>query len=145
MNRLFVYGTLRSGLQHPAHTFIRQYFTLLCTAMVKGKLYDLGEYPGAVPCPDEVFITGELYELSNEIQFSEAFAVLDNYEGLLVGPGETPLFVREQVTVFLSDDIDTAWIYWYNHDVGDAVCIESGDITKHTNKKWPYKNSDSAL
>lgn len=142
MNRLFVYGTLRSGLQHPAHAFISRYFTLLCAATVKGKLYDLGEYPGAVPSHENEFITGELYQLTNELQFTEAFTQLDNYEGLLAEP---PLFRREQVTVFLSDSIDTAWIYWYNHGLNENVCIESGDITKHTNKRWMYKNSGSNL
>ena len=142
MNNLFVYGTLRSGLQHPAHAFISRYFTLLGAATVKGKLYDLGEYPGAIPSHEDEFITGELYQLTNEFQFTEAFAALDNYEGLLVEP---PLFRREQVTVLLTDSTDTAWIYWYNHDVDESVCIESGDITKHSNKSWLYKNSGSAL
>ncbi len=76
---LFVYGSLRSGFQHEAYQYIAQYFTLVATATVKGNLYDMGEYPVAVPTNDENFIQGELYTVSRPEEFSYAIGQLDDY------------------------------------------------------------------
>lgn len=56
--QLFVYGTLRSGFQSPAYSYISRYFTLIGEAKVKGRLYDLGDYPAAVPVEEDYFIIG---------------------------------------------------------------------------------------
>ena len=46
---LFVYGSLRSGFHHPAYNYISKYFSLKGEGLVRGKLFDLGDYPVAVP------------------------------------------------------------------------------------------------
>src|SRR5258707_7403100 len=102
MHRLFVYGTLRSEVGHSAHKYISSCFSFAGVAVVKGKLYDLGEYPGAVPSNEDVFVTGELYEISDEAVFSRAIAQLDEYEGLDEENSKTALFRREVVTVFIN-------------------------------------------
>jgi len=63
--QLFVYGTLRSGFQNPAYSYISRYFTLVGAAKVKGRLYDLGDYPAAIPVEEEHFIVGELYKINH--------------------------------------------------------------------------------
>lgn len=126
--QLFVYGSLVSGFRHEAYSYISCYFTLIGDAMVRGKVYDLGPYPGALPSNDEHFIKGELYQVNNKHEFSWAIKQLDDYEGMLVEPGETPLFRREPVNVILGSTTAIAWIYWYNQDVTDKPLIQSGDV-----------------
>ncbi len=132
---LFVYGSLLSGFHHPAYTWISRYFTLIGPASVKGKLYDLGEYPGAVPCEEEVFIKGELYRINNDDEFSWAIKQLDDYEGMLVEKGEIPLFRREPASILHQEIPNTAWIYWYNRDVKDKEQITGDLLSYWQNKK----------
>jgi gamma-glutamylcyclotransferase (GGCT)/AIG2-like uncharacterized protein YtfP len=47
--RLFVYGSLRSGLHNEVFSFISSYFVLEGMGSIQGKLYDLGEYPAPYP------------------------------------------------------------------------------------------------
>lgn len=133
--QLFVYGSLLSGFRHDAYAYISCYFTLIGEAMVRGKLFDLGEYPGAIPSEEEHFIIGELYQVNNRDEFSWAIKQLDDYEGMLVEHGETPLFRREPVNVLLPDQSSIAWIYWYNQDVTGKPAIPSGDVLSYWQKK----------
>ena len=132
---VFVYGSLRSGFQSTAYEYISRYFNFFGEAKVKGKLFDLGEYPGAVPTQDDSFIRGELYIVKNENEFSWAIAQLDDYEGVLVEPNEKPLYRREIADIYVNDAIVPAWIYWYNGDVSDKPVISSGDILDYLKKK----------
>ena len=132
---VFVYGSLRSGFQSTAYEYISRYFNFFGEAKVKGKLFDLGEYPGAVPTQEDTFIRGELYIVKNENEFSWAIAQLDDYEGVLVEPNEKPLYRREIADIYVNDAIVPAWIYWYNGNVSDKPVISSGDILDYLKKK----------
>ena len=132
---LFVYGSLRSGFQSSAYEYISRHFNLFGKAKVKGKLFDLGEYPAAVPVQEDFFILGELYLVKNENEFSWAIAQLDDYEGVLAEPGEQPLYRREIADIFINDAIVPAWIYWYNGDVNGKPEISSGDMMDYLKKK----------
>ena len=83
IGQLFVYGSLRSGFHHPAYEYISRYFKLVDNAKIKGVLYDMGEYPAAIPTNEENFIIGELYTIINADEFSWAIAQLDDYEGIV--------------------------------------------------------------
>ena len=133
---LFVYGSLRSGFQHPAYQYISDYFTLVGDAKTKGELFDMGEYPAALPTTIDKFITGELYKIKNEDEFSWAMGQLDDYEGVVVEEGETPLYRRAKTTVWINDHAQEAWIYWYNREIHDKPGIESGDVLQY----WKQKN-----
>jgi gamma-glutamylcyclotransferase (GGCT)/AIG2-like uncharacterized protein YtfP len=126
---LFVYGSLRQGFQSEAYGYISRYFTLVGHAKVKGSLYDLGDYPAALPSDDEKFIEGELYRVKNEDEFGWAIEQIDDYEGLNVEAGETPLYRRSSTKALLADGswVD-AWVYWYNGSVEGKPLIESGDV-----------------
>ncbi|MGG9964712.1 gamma-glutamylcyclotransferase family protein [Ferruginibacter sp. SUN106] len=126
--QLFVYGSLRSGFQHAAYQYIARYFHLIGDAKVNGKLYDKGDYPVAVPATEEKFIVGELYGITNPSEFSYAIGQLDDYEGLYVEAGETPLFKRETVMVHCNNQQYTAWIYWFNGSVDGLPEIATGDV-----------------
>jgi len=132
---VFVYGSLRKGFQSSAYEYISRYFNFFGEATVKGRLFDLGEYPAGIPVQDEVFIKGELYIVKNENEFSWAIAQLDDYEGVLAEPHEQPLYRREIADTFINDAIVPAWIYWYSGDVGGKPEISSGDILDYLKKK----------
>ena len=132
---VFVYGSLRSGFQSDAYEYISRYFNLFGEAKVKGKLFDVGSYPAAVPVHDDHYILGELYLIENENEFSWAMAQLDDYEGVVVEKHETPLYRREIADIYINDAIVPAWIYWYNGDVTGKPEISSGDILDYLKKK----------
>ena len=133
---LFVYGSLRSGFHHPAYQYISDYFTLVGDGKTKGELYDMGEYPAALPTTKEKFIIGELYKIKNEDEFGWAIGQLDDYEGVVVEDGEKPLYKRSKTNILISDHEQEAWIYWYNNDIHDLPVIESGDVLQY----WKQKN-----
>ena len=133
--QLFVYGSLRSGFRNPAYQYLTQYFHLLGEAVVKGKFYDKGPHPVAISTTDEFFINGELYVLNNPEEFNWAIEQLDDYEGLNVESGETPLYKRELVTVFQEGVPSQAWIYWYNESVEGMKEIATGDVLKYLQQK----------
>ena len=132
---LFVYGSLRSGFRNPVYNYLTKYFYLKGEAVVKGKLYDMGEYPVALPTNEEKFISGELYCINDPLEFSWAIGQLDDYEGLNAEEGELPLYKREEVTAYQKGQPVTAWIYWFNGDVTGKPEIESGDLLQYLQQK----------
>jgi gamma-glutamylcyclotransferase (GGCT)/AIG2-like uncharacterized protein YtfP len=100
---VFVYGTLMQG-QRAAHMLAGSrfvgYFQLKDYAM-----YNLGRYPGIVPCAGEV-VLGELYLVSNEM-----LAVMDEYEA------EGDLYLRRKVKVWSGQESADAQVYVYNRDI----------------------------
>jgi len=134
-HQLFVYGTLRSGFHHPAYAYISDNFTLVGQGKIKGRLYDMGEYPAAVPVADESFIIGELYQLKEDLDFYWVIEQIDDYEGLNVEEGEVALYKREQGEVFLAEGSSIAWVYWYNQDVSGRTPVPSGDILEYIKQK----------
>lgn len=133
--QLFVYGSLRSGFRNPAYEYLTRYFSLLGEAVVKGKFFDKGPHPVAVPAADDSFINGELYGLKNQEEFNWAFEQLDDYEGVNVEEGETPMYKRELVTVYQAGAASQAWIYWYNGSTEDMKEISTGDVLKYLHQK----------
>ncbi len=132
---LFVYGSLRSGFQHPAYEYISKYFHIVGDAKVKGKLYDKVDYCVAVATAEERFIIGELYEINSDAEFSYAIGQLDDYEGLFVEEGEKALFKREPVTVYCNGHEYTAWIYFFNDSIAGLPEIETGDVLLYLQQK----------
>lgn len=132
---IFVYGSLRRGFHGPAFQYIAPYFKHLADGKVKGKLYDLGEYPAALPTTDDHFIIGELYEANSPDEFDWAISQLDDYEGVHPEEGEVQLYERALTTVYTDNGEFTAWIYWYKCDVTDKPVIESGDVLEYIRQK----------
>ncbi|MDE3235050.1 MAG: gamma-glutamylcyclotransferase [Bacteroidota bacterium] len=138
MYHLFVYGSLRSDFPSEAHQqYIGRYFSRVGNGKIKGVLYDMGEYPAALPATGDRFIKGELYVIQNEDAFEWAIEQLDDYEGLHVEVGETALYTRELTEVLLDDtgEKKMAWVYWYNQEVGHKPHIASGDVMEYLQSK----------
>ena len=132
---LFVYGSLRSGFQHPAYAYISRYFALQGTATVRGELYDMGSYPAAIPAHSDNWITGELYAIQKEEEFSWAIGQLDDYEGINGEADEPQLYRREKTTVYLNGQPVEAWIYWFNGSVEGQPKIDCGDLLIYMQQK----------
>jgi gamma-glutamylcyclotransferase (GGCT)/AIG2-like uncharacterized protein YtfP len=64
---LFVYGTLRRKAKQPVRQGLLEEWRLLGTGTFRGRLYDLGRFPGAIPSneiSDRVF--GEIYRIEED-------------------------------------------------------------------------------
>ncbi|MBO9199213.1 MULTISPECIES: gamma-glutamylcyclotransferase family protein [Niastella] len=129
--RLFVYGSLRSGFHNSVYSYISRYFIFDGIGSVPGQLFDMGEYPAAIPCTEDRLITGELYHIAQKEDFDWVMEQLDDYEGLLVEPGGIPLFRREPVNVLFKNSTVIAWMYWYNRSITDEHRIDSGDYVAY--------------
>jgi gamma-glutamylcyclotransferase (GGCT)/AIG2-like uncharacterized protein YtfP len=134
-HHLFVYGSLRSGFKNPAYQYLTQYFTYAGEALVKGQFYDAGKHPVAIASNNDDMIVGELYSLNNEEEFSWAFEQLDDYEGVHVEAGETPLYKRALVQVFQKEKIIDAWVYWFNGSIAELTKLETGDLLQYLQQK----------
>jgi gamma-glutamylcyclotransferase (GGCT)/AIG2-like uncharacterized protein YtfP len=134
--QLFVYGSLRSGFHHPAFEYISRHFLFVGNGKIKGLVYDMGAYPGAIQTSTESSVIGEVYVIKNENEFDWAIAQLDDYEGVDAEEDETPLFKRALTEVYL-DNVQktTAWIYWFNGDITGKPVIASGDTLQYYQEK----------
>lgn len=93
---------------------------------VRAKLYDLGEYPGAVKSslPGDK-ITGELYELTEPASQLRQLDALEEFDP--ASPAKS-LFVRRSVKVDLNDGAQSkAWMYFLNKKPARARVVRRGD------------------
>jgi len=119
---LFVYGTLRRAFNHPMHQLLRSHADFIGIGSFQGKLYDLGNFPGAVASkkPSDK-VKGEIYALRDA---ERIFRALDEYEGAA--------FHREKVAVRNQEGKKIrSWIYLYNRPVTQQRIIVSGDFVNH--------------
>lgn len=97
MNKIFVYGTLKSGM--PNHSLIaddKSSKMLFDDGIIRGRMYSLGQYPAIVP-EDWGYCKGEVWEVSDEV-----LVMLDRLE-------EHPEFyVRQEVSLLESKE----WKVW---------------------------------
>jgi gamma-glutamylcyclotransferase (GGCT)/AIG2-like uncharacterized protein YtfP len=124
---LFVYGTLRSKVDIPVKQEIVKHWQLVGESEIKGKLYDMGDYPAAVPAGsgEHSTIKGEVYMINEPVP---VFAVLDKYEG--------EAYTRKQETVTLPDGRSVqAWVYWYTRPVEGKILISEKDYLTYREKK----------
>lgn len=136
VSRIFVYGSLRSGFQAPAFEYISRYFLFESDAKVRGRLYDMGTYPAAIPTNDEAFLIGELYHIKNEEELYWALEQLDAYEGIHSEPEDGGmLYRRALVEVITPEGNTTAWIYWYNCQITNQPLVASGDMLEYLHQK----------
>ncbi len=123
--RVFVYGTLRKGF--PLHSVLRKHGVReLREGSIRAKLFDLGEFPGAVISTGTTDrVEGEVYELLRpELQIRE----LDAAEDCDPTDEENSLFVRQQTEVRMKDGTRMlAWAYFLPHKPTKGREIQSGD------------------
>jgi len=125
-NLLFVYGTLMQGFDNPFSRKLQKNARWHGKALLKGKLYDLGHYPGAIYLPDSpLCIHGEIWELGD---FQKNIVALDRYEGTY---SRNPEYIRQQVPVILpSGQQIECWTYLFCRPVQAFTLITEGDYRK---------------
>lgn len=125
---LFVYGTLRSDLASAETRSLLTGVKRVSAATVRGKLYDLGGYPGLILDRDGELIVGEVLELS---EAKTQFRAFDEYEGFTENAVSQSLFVRTKCrAVFPGGQFIEAWIYIYNQALTAARLVESGNYAE---------------
>ena len=123
---LFVCGTLRPAIVRGEFQSLIASLKQIGRGTTRGRLYDLGDYPGGVLDPDvETAVVGDLLELPDD---DAVLATLDEYEGYFVDDLGRSLFVRRRCPVRLDDGREMeSWMYVYNGDVSSAILIPKGD------------------
>jgi gamma-glutamylcyclotransferase (GGCT)/AIG2-like uncharacterized protein YtfP len=109
---LFIYGTLHPDRAPREIAATVRTLQPLGPATIRGKLYDLGPYPGVVlDHPDPGEVPGHLFAVPNP----ETLALLDAYEDYHPANPEASLFLRVQTTATLPTGATTpTWVYIYN-------------------------------
>ncbi len=133
--QLFVYGTLKSTYTGrfggDKRDRLHRESRMLGPAQLRGRLYDLGRYPGIVDTsePGEI-VHGELVALTDP---TRTFIWLDAYEGIVSGTSSASEYRRELRGVYLLDAVGRpvgpatqAWVYIYARDLGGARLVPSG-------------------
>ena len=124
-DRLFVYGTLMRGYDHPMAKLLVANADFLGQATCRGRLYLVRHYPGLVTSDDPADIVhGELFRLRERDALLREF---DMYEACGEGFAEPTEYVRRMLSVRLADGTASeAWTYLYNWPVAKLPRVVSG-------------------
>src|ERR1700679_830070 len=125
LDRLFVYGTLMRGFDHPMAKLLSRSAGFIGEAQCRGRLYRIKHYPGLVLSDDaQDVVYGELYRLRAPDELLREF---DMYEACGEGFTEPTEYIRQMLAV-TSDDgtLSEAWTYIYNWPVAHLPRIMSG-------------------
>ena len=97
-----------------------------------GKLYDFGEYPGAVAAPGRAGkISGRLFEVPDSALLKE----IDEYEGYNPARPARSLFLRKKRFVTLSNGRRLlSWVYLFNGAPKDGRLLAHGSYSKYKNR-----------
>jgi gamma-glutamylcyclotransferase (GGCT)/AIG2-like uncharacterized protein YtfP len=129
---VFFYGTLMRGFERRGRAQIEAELTAKGRGWIRGALFDLGLYPGAIPASDSR-VWGELYRVQN---IQAVLAALDEIEGFRRDEPDASLYTRVETQVTLEEGgVETAWVYFYNAPLGQAPRIESGDYLQYLKVK----------
>ena len=122
---VFVYGTLLPQYVPAAMRKVVAGLRFYGEGSVRGVLYDLGEYPGAVlDKSSDMRVYGAVFQLPDTWS---ALPELDRYEGYDPASPGNGLFVRKCCPVVLSGgSFLDSWIYEYNGSPTGARVIASG-------------------
>ena len=124
-DRLFVYGTLMRGFDHPMARLLAANADFIGEAHCRGRLYLVKHYPGLVLSGDPADIAhGELYRLRAREAMLHEF---DMYEACGESFPQPTEYLRQMLSVTLADGsaLD-AWTYIYNWPVTKLPRITSG-------------------
>jgi len=128
---LFVYGTLRRGLKPGKLLMTEGHVEYVGWALMQGKLFEIGGYPGAVLSEEPGDqIKGEVFLLNEP---HTVLARLDEYEGCGPGDPEPQEYKRLKYDVVLEDGgLLCAWVYLFNRPTTGLTRIASGDYLDFT-------------
>jgi gamma-glutamylcyclotransferase (GGCT)/AIG2-like uncharacterized protein YtfP len=124
-DRLFVYGTLMRGFDHPMAQLLSRSADFIGEARCQGRLYLVKHYPGLVLSDDPAEVVfGELYRLHQPRELLREF---DMYEACGEGFAAPTQYVRQMLQVTRERQAaEEAWAYIYNWPVAGLPRIASG-------------------
>jgi gamma-glutamylcyclotransferase (GGCT)/AIG2-like uncharacterized protein YtfP len=124
-DRLFVYGTLMRGFDHPMARLLSANAYFIGEAKCRARLYLVKHYPGLVLSDDPAdIVCGELYRLREREAMLREF---DMYEACGEGFAQPTEYLREMLQVALDDGaVSEAWTYVYNWPLTQLPRIASG-------------------
>jgi gamma-glutamylcyclotransferase (GGCT)/AIG2-like uncharacterized protein YtfP len=124
-DRLFVYGTLMRGFDHPMAKLLAANADFLGEATSRGRLYLVRHYPALMLSDDPADVVhGELFSLRAR---DAMLAEFDMYEACGEGFKPPTEYVRQMLNVTLADGSSSeAWTYVYNWPVTELRRIASG-------------------
>ena len=124
-DRLFVYGTLMRGFDHPMAQLLSRSADFIGEARCRGRLHLVKHYPGLVLSDDPTDVVfGELYRLRAPRELLREF---DMYEACGEGFTDPTEYVRRMLAVTHDDGTASeAWTYIYNWPVAHLPRIASG-------------------
>ena len=125
LDRLFVYGTLMRGFDHPMAQLLSRSADFIGEARCRGRLYLVKHYPGLVLSDDASDVVfGELYRLRSPRELLREF---DMYEACGEGFAAPTQYIRQMLEVTRDGQAaDQAWTYIYNWPVAGLPRIASG-------------------
>jgi gamma-glutamylcyclotransferase (GGCT)/AIG2-like uncharacterized protein YtfP len=125
LDRLFVYGTLMRGFDHPMAMLLSRAADFIGEARCQGRLYRVKHYPGLVLSDDaDDVVFGEVYRLRQPTELLREF---DMYEACGEGFAEPTEYIRQMLPVTSGDGaVSEAWSYLYNWPVAHLPQIASG-------------------
>jgi len=120
---IFIYGTLHPDRAPAAIAATAGRLRPLGRAMIQGRRYELGEYPGAVLSDDPAeIVSGEVFLMPKVQEAAEVLARLDAYEDYRPDDLENSLFLRQMTTATMEDGSrQECWVYIYN-GTSDGTC-----------------------
>jgi Uncharacterized conserved protein len=126
---LFLYGTLLPSEAPKEIASVVKGFRRVGSGHVRGRLYDFGEFPGAVLDPSSrTVVYGEVVVLPSD---GQTLQVLDRYEEFDRLDPKRSLFVRKKVKIQMANGSSReAWIYVYNRHPGKAKLVRGGDYLR---------------
>jgi len=136
-NKLFVYGSLMSGVSTPIATYLKDNSLFLGVAVLEGTLYDLGKYPGIIPqLGSGTWVQGHVFELSDP---KRMLPILDRYEGCGEEFPNPTEYVRVLTTVKMEEDTLDCWVYQFNYSIEGLSVIKSGNYLAYLEKNAAFQ------
>ena len=126
---LFLYGTLMPNEADDEVAHVIKRLRRIGVAYVRGRLYNLGDYPGGViDLSANTSIRGELVELPADKAILDA---LDRYEEFDPSRPQESLFIRKKAKIRLANGRKVeGWMYVYNRNPGNAPVIRGGNYSR---------------
>ena len=124
---LFAYGSLLSDDNEFA-IYLKNNSKFYSAGKVKGRLYDIGEYPGAVLTSEgDKYIYGDILKIDTP---EKVFKVIDDYEGYGGEQSWPNEFIRVLTDIETKSGAMSCWIYVYNLPVNGLRYIKDGRYFK---------------
>ncbi|MCB9081415.1 MAG: gamma-glutamylcyclotransferase [Lewinellaceae bacterium] len=143
MEYLFVYGTLLQSIESSITAFLKSQGQLLGEGRTTGQLYDLGQYPGLVHTPEATtWVYGQVMTLDNP---TDVWPILDTYEMMEPNGHPNNEYRREQIPVWIDDEMYSCWAYLYNRSPRGLTIIPSGhylDFLDKNGAHWAFINAN---